>query len=60
MPRVNGDPKYKSHIKCSGFRKPTEEPLEDSGVELSIGSDFLEILQFQGHLSDYKIIVFDG
>jgi hypothetical protein len=34
--------------------------LKASGVDLSNGGGLEELRQFQQHLSDYKIIVFDG
>jgi hypothetical protein len=54
------DPKYKSPSNGRGLRKPVEDLLEASGVDLSNGGGFQELRQFQEHLSDYKIIVFDG
>jgi len=34
--------------------------LKASGVDLSNGGGFEEFEHFQGYLSDYKIVVFDG
>jgi len=60
MARVNGDPKYASYIDGYGLKKPFEEILKASGVDLSNCGVFEELRQFQEYLSDYKIIVFDG
>jgi len=60
MARVNGDPKYQSYRHGSGLKKPVEDLLKASGVDLSNGGSFEEIRQFQDHLSDYEFIVFDG
>jgi len=60
MARVNGDPNYAlyRHGKC--MKKPVEDLLKTSGVDLSNGGGFEELEQFQEYLSDYKIVVFDG
>ena len=60
MPRVNNDPKYAlyRHGKC--MKKLVEDLLNASGVDLSNGGGFEELEQFQEHLSDYKIVFFDG
>lgn len=42
------------------MKKPIEEPLKPSGVDLANGGGFEEHRQFKKYLSDYKIIVFDG
>jgi hypothetical protein len=42
------------------LRKPVEDLLEVFGVNLANGGGFHELRQFQKHLSDYKIFVFDG
>ena len=60
MARVNGDPKYQSSRHGKGLNKPVEGLLKASGLDLSNGGGFEELRQFQDHLSDYKIIVFDG
>ena len=60
MARVNGEPKYQLYRHGKGLKKPVEDLLKASGVDLSNGGGFEELLQFQDHLSDYQIIVFDG
>ena len=42
------------------MKKLVEEFLEASGIGLCNGEGFQELRQFQEHLLDYKIIVFDG
>jgi len=56
MDRVIGDPKYKSYSNGYGLKKPAEDILKTSGVDLSNGGG-LEELQFQEYRSDYKIVV---
>jgi hypothetical protein len=60
MARVNGDPKYElyRHGKC--MKKPVEDLLVASGVDLSNGGGLEELEQFQVYLSDYKIIMFNA
>jgi len=60
MARVNGDPKYQSNRDGRGLKKPAEDLLKAPGVDLSNGGGFEKLQQFQDHLSDYQIIVFDG
>jgi hypothetical protein len=60
MARVNGDPKYTSYRKRYQLDKPVEELLRASGVDLSNGGGLEELQQFQDHLSDYNIMVYDG
>ena len=58
--RVNGVPKYKSYRNGRGMKKPVEDLLKASGVDLSNGGGFKELEQFQEYFSDYKIIFYDG
>jgi len=58
--RVNVDPIYQSYRDGEGLKKPFEDLLKASGVDLSNGRGVEEIRHFQDHLSDYQIIVFDG
>jgi hypothetical protein len=60
MARVNGNPKYESYRDVYQLGKPVEELLKASGVALSNGGDLEELQQFEEHLSEYRIIVYDG
>jgi hypothetical protein len=60
MARVNGDPKYGSYRRGYLLDEPVDEILKASGVDLSNGGGLQELQQFQPHLSDYKVIVYDG
>ena len=42
------------------MKKPVEDLLKASGVDLTNGGGFEELEQFQEYLSDYKIVVFGG
>ena len=57
---INCDPKYAlyRHGKC--IKKPVEDLLKASGVDLSNAGSFKELEQFQDYLSDYEIVVFNG
>ena len=57
---VNSDPKYESYRHGRCLKKPVEDLLKASGVDLSNGGGLEELQQFQDYLSDYKIVVFDG
>ena len=58
--RLNGDPKYQSHRDGKCLKKPVDDLLKASVVDLSNGGGFRDLQQFLEHLSDYNIIVFDG
>jgi hypothetical protein len=58
--RVNGDPKYPYYRDGRGMKKPVEDLLNASGVNLCNAGWLDELQQFQEYLSDYKIIVYDG
>jgi len=60
LARVNSDPKYESYRHCRCLNKPVEDLLNASGVDLSNGGGLEKLEQFQDHLSNYKIVVFDG
>ena len=54
---VTQNTKYR---RGEGLKKPVDDILKASGVDLSIGGGFRELEQFQEHLSDYKVNGFDG
>ena len=58
MARLNGDPKHQSYRDRYGLKKPVDDLLKASCVDLPNGEGFRE--RFQNHISDYKMIVFDG
>jgi len=60
MAKVNSDSKYASFRDGKNSKKPVDELLNASGVDLSYGGGFKELQHFQQYLLDYKIIVFDG
>ena len=47
MARVNGDPKYKLYNNGYGLKKPDEELLEATGVDVTNGGGLEELRQFQ-------------
>jgi len=42
------------------MKRPVQDILTASGVDLINGRGFKELKQFQNYLSDYKFIVYDG
>jgi len=52
MARVNGDSKYASYRHSRSLKKPVEDLLEASGVDLTNGTGLEELRQFQEYLSD--------
>jgi len=59
MARVNGDPKYQLYRPSKGLKKPVEDLLKASGVDMSNGGSFEELRQFQERISGHEIIVFE-
>ena len=57
---IDGDPKYASYRQGNCIKKPVEDLLKASGVDLSNEGSLQELAQFQNYLSDYKIVVFSG
>ena len=55
-----GDRKYKSYRNGYSMKRPVQDFLTASGVDLTNGGGLKELEQFQNNLSDYKIIVYDG
>ena len=49
---VNGDPNYASYRQGNCIKKPVEDLLKASGVDLSNGGSLRELAQFQEYLSD--------
>jgi len=47
MAPISGDPKYASYRDGYGLKKPVEELLKASGVNLSNGGGLEELRQFQ-------------
>ena len=58
--RVNGDPKYPYYRDGRGMKKPVDDLIKASEVNLRTAGGLNELQQFQEYLSDYKIIVYDG
>jgi hypothetical protein len=48
------------HRDKETIKKPVEDLLKASGVDLSNGGSLQELAQFQEYLSDNKIVVFSG
>ena len=60
MAKINRDSKYKSYRNGRGLKQPVQDLLTASGVNLTNGGGFKELVQIKNYLSDYNIIVYDG
>jgi hypothetical protein len=58
--RLNLDPLYKSFRSGYLLAEPVSELLKASSVDLTNGCNIPELQQFQAHLPDYKIVVYEG
>ena len=58
--KVDGDPNYESY--CHGYktRPIVNRLLETMGIDLSRGGEVPELLRFQEHFKEYRIVVFGG
>jgi len=60
MAKVNGNPMNKPYRYGYNLKRPVEDLLSASGVDLTNGGGFKELEQFQNYLSGYKFILYDG
>ena len=56
MARVNGGPKYPSYRDRRGIKKPVEDLLKASGVNLCNAGGFHELEQFQEYFRTTKLL----
>jgi len=58
--KVDGDPNYISY-RCGYKTRPVvDRLLEATGIELSRGGGVPELMRFQEHFKEYRIVVFGG
>jgi hypothetical protein len=60
MAKVNNDPNYVSCTEGRKLKKPAQDLLLASGVQLDNEGGIEELAQIQNFLPGYKIIVYDG
>jgi len=58
--KVDGDPNYESYRHGSKLRPVVDRPLETTGIDQSRGGGVLELMRFQEHFKEYRIVVFGG
>jgi hypothetical protein len=60
--RVDNDPNYKAYVdgRMRKLRLEVQYLLEETGINLHNGGGIPELIKFQEHFSDYKIVVYTG
>jgi len=58
--KVDKDTSYKAYIQGRKIRHVVETLLETTGIDLSNGAVITELVRFQEHFWDYKIVVYRG
>ena len=58
--RMNKDPNYQSYRKGNEIRPVVASLLETTGIDLTNGGGIPELIRFQEHFHEYKIVVYDG
>jgi len=56
--KVDGDPNYNSYRCGSKIRPVVDSLLETTGIDLSRGGVVPELMRFQKHFKEYRIVVF--
>jgi len=57
---VDGDPNYESYRHGYKLRPLVDRLLETTGMNLSAGGGVPELMRFQEHFNEYRIVVFGG
>jgi hypothetical protein len=57
---VTNDPHYNSHRKGYKILPVVDQLLETTGIDLKDGSGILELMEFQEHFKEYRIVVYGG
>jgi len=58
--KVDKDPNYKVYIQGRKIRHVVDSLLETTGIDLSNGAGNPELVLFQEHFREYKIVVYRG
>jgi len=58
--KVGGDPNYNSYRRGYKIRPVVDRLLETTGIDLSGGGGVPELMRFQEHFKEYRIVVFGG
>ena len=54
--KVDGDPNYYSYRRGYKIRPVVDRLLETTGIDLSLGGGVPELLRFQEHFKEYRIV----
>jgi len=58
--KADGDPNYESYRHGFKLRPIVDRLLETTGIDLSRGGGVPELMRFQEHFKEYRIVVFGG
>jgi hypothetical protein len=58
--KVDGDPNYNSYRRGCNRRPVVDSLLETTCIVLSLGGGVPELIRFQEHFKEYRIVVFGG
>jgi hypothetical protein len=58
--KVTKDPNYKAHIQGRKIHPAVEQLLKTTGIDLKDGGGIPELVRFQEHLKEYRIVVYGG
>jgi len=58
--KVENDPNYKAYINGRKIRHVVQTLLDATGIDLSNGGGIPELMRFQEHFLQYKIVVYHG
>ena len=58
--KLDKDPNYKAYIQDRKIRHVVQNLLESTGVELSNNAGIPELVRFQEHFREYKIVLYQG
>ena len=58
--RVDNDSNFKSYRDGWKIRPVVRNLLETTGIDLSNGAGIPELVRFQEHFGDYKMVVYEG
>jgi len=58
--KVDGDPNYNSYRRGYKIRPIVDRLLETTGIDLSAGGGVPELMRFQEHFKESRVVVFGG
>jgi hypothetical protein len=58
--KVTNDPNYKAYIQGRKILPAVQNLLETTGINLDNGGGIPELIRFQKHFKEYRIVVYEG